>query len=188
MKSIETDIPGVLLVEPAVFTDHRGFFMETFHQEKYAGAGIHQTFVQDNRSHSRRGVLRGLHYQLRHPQDKLVYVVAGEIFDVVVDIRRGSPMFGRWFGAILSAENQRQLFAPKGVAHGFCVLSESADVIYKCSDLYARGDEYGVLWNDPDLGVAWPVTDAILSDKDAALPRLKDAPPDALPMYMPPGA
>jgi len=179
----ETSLPGVLLIEPMVFEDDRGFFLETYHAQKYKEIGLTQVFVQDNHSHSRRGTLRGLHYQLNHPQGKLVYVITGEIFDVVVDIRPGSPTFGRWLGTTLSAENKRQLFVPEGFAHGLCVLSETADVMYKCTDLYAPGDEYGILWSDPTIDIVWPMENPILSEKDAKNPTLKDVPEECLPLY-----
>lgn len=186
LRFTEESLPGVLLIEPAVFEDDRGFFLETYHKKKYAGAGLDQAFVQDNHSHSRRFTLRGLHYQLNHPQGKLVYVMTGEIFDIAVDIRRGSPTFGRWTGTLLSGANKRQLFIPEGFAHGFCVLSETADVIYKCTDLYAPGDEYGILWSDPTIDIDWPIQNPILSEKDAKNPELKDVPQDHLPLYQGP--
>ena len=155
--------------------------METWHREKYEKAGIGKPFVQDNRSHSKDGVLRGLHYQLARPQAKLVFAVTGRIFDVAVDIRAGSPTFGRWTGAELSMENRRQIYVPEGFAHGFVVLSDFADVIYKCTDFYAPGDEYGILWSDPDIGIDWPVTAPILSDKDRQAPSLRQVPKDHLP-------
>ena len=167
VKFITTSIAGVFIVEPDVFRDGRGFFIETFQQEKYAEGGIDKAFVQDNRSHSTKGALRGLHYQLQHPQGKLVHVVTGEIFDVAVDIRRGSSTFGQWVGVYLSAENNRQIYVPEGFAHGFCVLSNTADVVYKCTDFYTPGDEYGILWSDPTIGIDWPITAPILSDKDS---------------------
>jgi dTDP-4-dehydrorhamnose 3,5-epimerase len=157
--------------------------METYHRDKYREGGVTCGFVQDNRSHSIQGVLRGLHYQLRRPQDKLVFAVRGEIFDVAVDIRRESPTFGRWFGTRLSAENHRQLFIPRGFAHGFCVLSRRADVIYKCSNRYAPGDEYGIHWADPEIGIAWPIQSPLLSEKDADLPLLAQIPASHLPQY-----
>jgi len=181
IKVIQTDIPGVIILEPVVYRDSRGFFLETYHIEKYREAGINGTFVQDNHSCSRQGTLRGLHYQLKNPQGKLVYVGRGEIFDVAVDIRRGSPTFGRWEGARLSAENRRQLYIPEGFAHGFCVLSEEADVFYKCTDLYTPGDDYGILWSDPSLAINWPVSAPLLSDKDARNPLLADVPEENLP-------
>ncbi len=177
----ELSIPGVLLVEPPGFKDNRGFFMETWHQKKYSAAGIDKPFVQDNRSHSAKGVLRGLHYQLAHPQGKLVFAVTGKIFDVAVDIRSGSPTFGQWTGAELSMENRRQIYIPEGFAHGFVVLSDFADVIYKCTDFYAPGDEYGILWSDPDIGIDWPLTSPILSDKDQQAPPLGLVPEGHLP-------
>ena len=179
----EKPLPGVFLIEPEVFKDDRGFFMETFHHKKYREKGIDRIFVQDNRSHSQQWTLRGLHYQLRNPQGKLVYVVSGKILDIAVDIRRGSPTFGRWTGTLLSDENKRQLYIPEGFAHGFCVLSETADVIYKCTDLYAPGDEYGILWCDPTIDIAWPVEKPVLSKKDSLNPKLSDIPKEHLPVY-----
>jgi dTDP-4-dehydrorhamnose 3,5-epimerase len=164
-----------MLVEPDVFRDARGFFMESWHADKYRSAGLPGEFVQDNHSRSSRGVLRGLHYQLEHPQGKLVRAATGEVFDVAVDIRRGSPRFGKWVGVLLSAQNHRQLYVPPGFAHGFCALSEQADVLYKCTVPYAPGDEYGIAWNDPDLAIAWPSQDYRLSDKDGHYPMLRDS-------------
>jgi len=183
LKCTEKSIPGVLLIEPMVFEDDRGFFLETYHEKKYPEAGIDKPFVQDNHSHSCRGTLRGLHYQLKHPQGKLVYVIRGEIFDVAVDIRRGSPTFGQWTGTILSEKNKHQLFIPEGFAHGLCVISETADVVYKCTDLYTTGDEYGILWSDPVIGIDWPVENPVLSEKDAESPRLMDVPEELFPLY-----
>lgn len=183
VKIQQLSIDGVLLVEPVCFDDNRGYFLETYHLQKYQQAGIDKDFVQDNHSHSIRGVLRGLHYQLNHPQGKLIYTVSGAIFDVAVDIRRNSPTFGRWTGAELSAENKRQIYIPEGFAHGFVVLSEYADVIYKCTDLYAPGDEHGILWSDPDIGINWPVDAPILSQKDLENPRLSQMPESHLPAY-----
>ena len=183
IKYTETDLPGVLLIEPRVFKDSRGFFMETFHQKKYAEAGIDHAFIQDNYSHSTRGTLRGLHYQLEHPQAKLVYVIKGEIYDVAVDIRRGSPGFGKWTGQYLSCKNKRQIFIPEGFAHGFCVISETADVLYKATDLYKPDDEYGVLWSDPTIRIDWPIKVPIVSDKDKQFPGLQDVPEQHLPIY-----
>lgn len=182
MKITPLDIPEVLLVEPDVHGDERGFFMETWHGQKFAEAGLNATFVQDNHSRSRRGVLRGLHYQLEQPQGKLVRVVSGAVFDVAVDIRKGSPTFGRWVGVELSGDNHRQLFVPEGFAHGFCVLSESVDFLYKCTDYYAPESEHGVIWNDPDIGIDWPDGDYQVSARDQANQRLKalDA---VLPVY-----
>jgi dTDP-4-dehydrorhamnose 3,5-epimerase len=185
MKVIETRLPGVLIVEPRVFGDARGFFQETWSRSRYEEAGIEGDFCQDNVSFSCRGTLRGLHYQHPHGQDKLVYVLQGEIFDVAVDIRRGSPTFGRWDGVLLSAENHRQIFVPKGFAHGFCVTSETALVAYKCTDTYHPEAEGGVRWNDPEIGIHWPLTDVLLSEKDGKAPRLRDLPPERLPSYLP---
>jgi dTDP-4-dehydrorhamnose 3,5-epimerase len=165
-------LPEVLLVEPDVFTDSRGFFMETFHSGKYAEQGLPAVFLQDNHSRSVRGALRGLHYQLHQPQGKLMWVVRGEVFDVVVDIRQRSPGFGKWVGVVLSEENQRQIYIPPGFAHGFCTLSEEADFLYKCTELYAPGDEYGIAWDDPDIAVEWPQLDYLISDKDLGNPGL----------------
>jgi dTDP-4-dehydrorhamnose 3,5-epimerase len=175
------DHPEVLLIEPDVFSDARGFFMETFHAAKFTQQGLPEVFLQDNHSRSVRGVLRGLHYQLQHPQGKLVRVVTGEVFDVAVDIRKGSPMFGKWVGAVLSEANQRQMYVPPGFAHGFCTLSEQADFLYKCTDLYAPGDDYGIAWDDPDLAIEWPQLDYLLSDKDIGNPQLSES--DNLPDY-----
>jgi dTDP-4-dehydrorhamnose 3,5-epimerase len=176
MKITATDLPGVVLIEPRVFEDERGYFMETFQQPRFQEAGLAWDFVQDNHSHSLRGVLRGLHYQIEHPQGKLVRVVRGEIFDVAVDVRRSSPTFGRWFGAVLSETNRRQLYVPPGCAHGFCVLSERADVIYKCTDVYYPEHERTILWNDPDLAVAWPIASPLVSAKDQRGLSWRDAP------------
>lgn len=181
MRATPLDHPEVLLIEPDVFPDPRGFFMETFHSVKYAEHGLPAVFLQDNHSCSSRGVLRGLHYQLENPQGKLVRVVSGEVFDVAVDIRRGSPRFGTWVGAVLSEENQRQVYVPPGFAHGFCTLSERADFLYKCTALYAPGDEYGIAWDDPDIAIEWPQLDYLLSDRDIANPLLSES--DHLPDY-----
>ena len=177
----KTSLPGVVVIEPRVFTDKRGFFLETFHNKRYAEHGIKKAFVQDNHSHSSRGILRGLHYQLNQPQGKLIYVVKGEIFDVAVDIRRGSPTFGKWFGGILSSYNKKQIYIPEGFAHGFYVLSDTADVIYKCTDFYNPDDEFGILWSDPTIGIAWPVASPILSSKDSQYPKLNEIAEDFLP-------
>ena len=166
MKCISKDIPGVILIEPVVHRDSRGFFLETFHAAKYAAAGLPSVFVQDNHSASVRGTLRGLHLQLRKPQGKLVRVIEGEIWDVAVDVRPRSATFGRWTAATLSAENYRQLFVPPGFAHGFCVLSDRAQVQYKCTELYDPSDEVGVAYDDPSLGIRWPVDEPVLSDRD----------------------
>lgn len=176
MRVIATELPGVLIVEPQVFADRRGFFLESYNQQRYAEHGIDVAFVQDNHSRSARGTLRGLHYQAPPGQGKLVRVVAGEVFDVAVDIRRGSPTYGRWVGVTLSAENHRQLYVPTGFAHGFCVVSESADFLYKVTSYYAPAEERGIAWDDPALGIEWPVQDPILSDRDRHHPPLAEAP------------
>jgi len=181
MKIISTELSGVIIVEPRVFKDPRGFFMETYQQKRYRDAGIPCRFVQDNLSSSSRGVLRGLHYQVHQPQAKLVQVIQGEVFDVAVDIRPGSETFGRWVGVTLSEENRRQIFISEGLAHGFCVLSDTAVFHYKCSDYYAPNDEAGILYSDPDIGISWPILDPILSAKDRNNPRLRDIPKDRLP-------
>lgn len=170
-------IAGAMVVEPQVFGDDRGFFMETWHREKFAAAGLDIVFDQDNHSRSARGVLRGLHYQLPKPQGKLVRVAVGAVFDVIVDLRRASPTFGGWFGIELSADNKRQLWAPPGLAHGFLVLSESADFVYKCSGLYSPADERAVRWDDPAIAIDWPLEGVAptLSARDAAAPLLADA-------------
>jgi dTDP-4-dehydrorhamnose 3,5-epimerase len=168
MKVIETSLPGVLLLEPRVFGDERGFFMESYNKRAMSEAGITQEFVQDNHSRSAKGVLRGLHYQIKQPQGKLVRVVAGEVYDVAVDMRRRSPHFGRWTGMRLSAENKRMAWVPPGFAHGFCVLSEFAEFLYKTTDYYAPEHERTLLWNDPGLGIDWPLDgDPMLSGKDS---------------------
>ena len=178
-----TRIPEVLLIEPQIFRDHRGRFVQSYHLGYYLEHGITERFVQDNISHSRRHVLRGLHYQLGRPQGKLVTAVAGEIFDVAVDIRRGSPTFGRWVGTTLSAENCRQVYIPEGFAHGLCVLSESATVYYKCTDYYAPAEEHGIRWDDPALAIAWPISAPILSDRDRSAPSLSAMSPEDLPRF-----
>ncbi len=180
MNIISTSLEGVLIIEPKVFKDQRGFFMETYHQEKYRQHGIDRVFVQDNVSYSAHGTLRGLHYQVTRPQAKLVQVMQGEVFDVAVDIRPGSATFGQWTGVYLSSENCRQLFIPEGFAHGFCVLSDDAVFCYKCSDFYAPHDEGGILWSDPDIGIEWLVKEPIVSEKDAKYPRLKERTPEQL--------
>lgn len=175
MQITPTELSGVYLIEPRLFEDERGYFLETFHRQKFAEAGIDVEFVQDNFSHSRRGVLRGLHYQVEHAQGKLVRVTRGEIYDVAVDLRRSSPTFGRWTAALLSETNHRQLYIAPGFAHGFCVTSESADVAYKCTDFYSPQHERTLLWNDPGLQIAWPVSDPLVSGKDRAGLTLADA-------------
>lgn len=186
MNRIETEIPGVIIVEPKVFGDARGFFMETFSAQRYQDADIPGPFVQDNVSFSQKGVLRGLHFQNPNPQGKLVEVLIGEVFDVAVDIRLGSPTFGKWVGVTLSADNHRQFFVPAGFAHGFCVLSDTALFHYKCTEYYSPANEGGIAWNDPDIGIKWPIAAPQLSAKDAAYGKLCDLPKSKLPLY--PGA
>jgi dTDP-4-dehydrorhamnose 3,5-epimerase len=168
VKFIPTEMPGVILVEPQVFRDARGFFLETYQQRKFAEGGINVRFVQDNHSRSSRGTLRGLHLQRTRMQGKLIRAVQGEIYDVAVDVRRNSPYYRKWLGVTLSAENFLQLYIPPGFAHGFCVISETAEIEYKCTDYYAPEDELTVLWNDPSLGIDWPASDPLLSAKDRA--------------------
>jgi len=184
MRVEPTALPGVLLVEPTVHRDPRGFFLETYHAGKYAGAGVDAIFVQDNHSRSEGPILRGLHAQQRRPQGKLVRAVEGTIFDVAVDIRIGSPTFKRWVGHELSAENFRQLWVPEGFAHGFCVVSGPAQVEYKCTALYDSEDEMTIAWNDPEIGIRWPIAAPLLSVKDAAAPPLAQL-LDRLPIYRP---
>jgi dTDP-4-dehydrorhamnose 3,5-epimerase len=181
MKIEHTALEGVRLVIPDRYRDRRGYFMETYHQRRYREEGLGADLVQDNLSSSVRGTLRGLHFQINRPQAKLVTALSGEIYDVAVDIRPGSGTFGRWVGYRLSGENGRQMFVPEGFAHGFCVLSPRALVFYKCSDFYAPGDEGGILWSDPDIGIDWPVVEPIVSDKDMQLPRLREIDPGKLP-------
>lgn len=174
MKIIETQLPGVVLIEPKVFGDERGFFLESFNAKRYAEAGIVGNFVQDNHSRSTKGVLRGLHFQKQFPQGKLVYLTSGVVFDVAVDIRKDSPTFGQWVGVTLTAESHQQFYIPPGFAHGFCVLSDTADFHYKCTDYYHPEDEGSVRWNDPDVGITWEITQPFLSPKDANAGLLKD--------------
>ncbi len=183
MNVISTDIEGVYILEPKVFGDDRGFFVETWSRDRYAEAGINETFVQDNISSSSKGVIRGLHYQNPQGQGKLVQVTRGEVLDVAVDIRVGSPTFGKAVSCLLSGENHRQFYIPVGFAHGFCVLSETAFFSYKCTDFYNAQTEGGILWNDPDIGIEWPVPEPILSSKDQTNPCLKDIPKKNLPVY-----
>jgi dTDP-4-dehydrorhamnose 3,5-epimerase len=182
MNVVTTDLEGVVIIEPRIFSDARGSFFESYHAERYAAAGLPPRFVQDNHSCSTPGTLRGLHYQLRRPQGKLLRAVRGSIFDVAVDIRRGSPTFGRWVGVTLSAENKRQLYVPPGYAHGYCVPEETSEVEYKCTDFYAPEDEHGIAWNDPTVAIAWPLTNPILSERDRAYQPLS-AGRDDLPEY-----
>jgi dTDP-4-dehydrorhamnose 3,5-epimerase len=183
MNVLETDLPGVLVFEPKVFGDERGFFMETWREDRYEAAGLPARFVQDNLSFSRRGVLRGLHFQNPDQQGKLVYVLQGEVYDVAVDIRVGSPTFGEWTAVILSAENKRQFYVPEGFAHGFLVTSDTALFAYKCTATYNAKAEAGVLWNDPQIGIEWPVEAPVLSEKDLAVPPLAEMPVERLPRY-----
>jgi dTDP-4-dehydrorhamnose 3,5-epimerase len=180
MKIRRCDIEGLLIIEPRVFGDARGFFMELWNEQRYRDAGLHCRFVQDNVSSSRRGALRGLHFQNPKPQGKLVWVMEGEVFDVAVDLRRSSPTFGRWHGVNLSAQNRFQFFVPPGFAHGFAVLSESALFAYKCTEFYSPKDEMTLLWNDSDIGVEWPVNEPVLSEKDKKGLRLDELPADRL--------
>ena len=176
MEVVKTPIEGVLLIKPQVFGDERGYFVETWQKERYEAAGINLPFVQDNHSKSRKGILRGLHFQKQHPQGKLVMVSLGEVVDVAVDIRKGSPTFGKWFGAILNQENQNQLWIPPGMAHGFVVLSDVAHFHYKCTDFYHPGDEGSIRWNDPTIAIDWPYKEEpVLSAKDQIAPFFKDA-------------
>lgn len=184
MRAIPTELPEVLIVDPDVHRDARGFFLESFHADKYRALGITGPFVQDNHSRSLRGTIRGLHLQVRNPQGKLVRVIQGEIFDVAVDVRRGSPTFGRWVGVSLSAESFRQCYVPPGFAHGFSVLSEIAEIEYKCTALYDPAGEVGVAWNDPALNISWSVADPILSERDRSHPPLASL-AGALPIYSP---
>lgn len=175
MQVRPTNIPDVVIIEPDVHRDPRGYFVETYHEQRYRDAGVPGSFVQDNESRSVRGVLRGLHAQRRHAQGKLVRVIAGEIYDVAVDVRPHAPTYGQWAGVTLSAENFLQIYVPPGFVHGFCVTSEQAIIAYKCTTLYDRDDEVGVVWNDPDLGIVWPIAEPTVSEKDVSLPRLCDA-------------
>ena len=183
MKVTQTKLPGVLVIEPDVFGDARGFFLETFSSKRYEEAGLKLPFVQDNISFSTKGILRGLHFQYPNAQGKLVQVLSGEVFDVAVDIRVASPAFGQWFGEKLSAENHKQMYIPPGFAHGFCVLSDTALFSYKCTDYYNPATEGGIIWNDPDIGIAWPVENPQISKKDAGCTPLKNIPKEKLPKY-----
>lgn len=174
MKIEPTHLPGVVLIHPVVYQDSRGFFTETYQARRYGEHGLPSEFVQDNHSRSMQGTLRGLHLQLTQPQGKLIRVIEGAIFDVAVDIRVGSPSFAQWVGVELTGENFKQLYVPPGFAHGYCVISDQADVSYKCTDYYLHGDEIGIAWNDPDIAIQWPITTPLLSPKDANAFRLKD--------------
>lgn len=185
MKVESTSLPGVLMIEPERYGDGRGFFLEAWHLRRYAEAGIDAAFVQDNVSYSERNVLRGLHLQNPNAQGKLIWVLQGEVFDAVVDLRRGSPSFGRWTGVVLSSQNQRQLWVPEGYGHGFCVLSEAALFAYKCTDFYVPESELTVRWNDPDIGIEWPLPDPVLSERDGNAELLATLDPALLPVYSP---
>ncbi|ANB19132.1 dTDP-4-dehydrorhamnose 3,5-epimerase [Dokdonella koreensis] len=183
MKLIRSALPECLVIEPAVHGDARGYFYESFNAQRFAEAGLDLSFVQTNVSRSARGVLRGLHYQWPHPQGKLVSVIDGEVYDVAVDIRVGSPTFGRWAAAILSSDNHRHFWIPEGFAHGFAVLSEHATFVYQCTALYDRAGDAAIRWNDADIAVDWPLAEPLLSDKDTKAPFLADVPPARLPVY-----
>lgn len=178
-----TSLPGVKLIKPSVFGDQRGFFQELYHCDRYREHGIDGVFVQDNWSRSAAGVLRGLHYQLQKPQAKLVSVIRGAVFDVAVDLRRGSPTFGQWHGCMLTEENHHQFYIPEGFAHGFCVTEGPVDFMYKCSNLYDPADDRGIRWNDPAIGIDWPLENPVVSEKDKALPVLEDQLQENLPVY-----
>jgi dTDP-4-dehydrorhamnose 3,5-epimerase len=182
VRVLPTDLPGVLVIEPDVHQDARGFFLETYHADKFRAAGIADVFIQDNHSRSAARTVRGLHLQVRRPQAKLIRVVEGEVLDVAVDVRRGSPTFGRWVGVVLSADNFRQCYVPPGFAHGFCVLTSSAQVEYKCTNLYDPHDEVGIAWNDASLAITWPVAEPVLSERDRRNPALAQV-SDSLPVY-----
>ncbi len=182
MEIKSNSIDGIIIIEPEIHRDNRGYFMETYHQKRYVKAGVNRIFVQDNISSSIQGTLRGLHFQIKHPQAKLVQVVSGEIFDVAVDLRPGSPTFGKWTGIHLSDQNRLQFFIPEGFAHGFCVLSDTAVFFYKCSEFYAPDDEGGIIWSDPEIGISWPFKTPIISEKDKQLSPLSLLEPDQLPV------
>lgn len=180
MNVLSCEIPGLLVLEPKVFGDARGFFMETWNRRSYREAGLDVDFVQDNLSRSRRGTLRGLHFQNPKPQGKLLQVLEGEVFDVAVDIRRSSPAFGRWYGLVLSAENKRQFYVPPGFAHGFVVLSETVLFHYKCTEFYSPKDELAIRWNDANIGIEWPIKEPLLSERDSRASFLREVPPERL--------
>ena len=188
MEIIKTHLPGVIVFEPKIFGDSRGFFLESYREDVFAEAGINAKFVQDNHSRSTKGVLRGLHYQMTQTQGKLVRVVSGKVFDVAVDVRKSSPTFGQWYGIQLDEQSMRMMYVPPGYAHGFVVLSDTADFLYKCTDYYHPQSENGIAWNDPDIGIEWPLkelpqSEVSLSEKDKVNPRLKDQLEDRLPSY-----
>lgn len=182
MNIITTSLEGLLIIEPKTFEDSRGFFMETYNQDRYVEAGINRGFVQDNLSWSVKGTIRGLHFQIKNPQAKLVQALTGEIFDVVVDVRPESVTFSRWTGIHLSDKNRRQVFIPEGFAHGICILSRTAHLLYKCSEFYVPDDEGGILWSDPDIGIHWPVENPIISEKDKKFPKLSELTAEQLPI------
>ena len=183
MQKLDTSLPNVWELQPKAIRDARGFFLETYHQRKFSDLGISDVFVQDNHSRSAKGTLRGLHYQLRHAQAKLCRVIEGEALDVAVDIRVGSPTFGKWASVLLSAERQNQIFIPRGFAHGFLALSETVQFLYKCSDFYDPASEYGIVWNDPALAIAWGIANPLVSEKDAKYSTLAAVPREFLPTY-----
>jgi dTDP-4-dehydrorhamnose 3,5-epimerase len=184
MQRIETSLPGVFELRPVVHGDARGFFIETYHQTKFASLGISDTFVQDNHSRSAKGTLRGLHYQLKHAQAKLCRVIEGEALDIAVDIRVGSPHFGKWTSVLLSSAHHNQVYVPQGFAHGFLALTDNVQFLYKCNDYYTPADERGILWNDPALQISWGISNPVLSAKDAKNPRLAEVPKGLLPQYL----
>jgi dTDP-4-dehydrorhamnose 3,5-epimerase len=183
IQKVDTALPGVFELRPRIFRDARGFFMETYNRAKFAELGIVDTFVQDNHSYSKGGTVRGLHYQLRHPQAKLCRVIEGEALDVAVDIRLGSPHFGKWAAVVLSAKVQNQIYLPACFAHGFLALTDTVQFLYKCSDLYDASDEHGIVWNDSELNIVWGVANPLVSEKDLQLPKLVDVPREYLPRY-----
>ena len=183
MKTKETKLTGVIILEPDVFSDERGYFLETWNRTRYESVGIPGIFVQDNVSFSKKGILRGLHFQYPQPQGKLIQVLSGQVVDVAVDIRLGSPTFGQWISEELSDANNKQMYIPPGFAHGYFVTSETAIFSYKCTDFYNPATEQGIIWNDPDLKIDWPITEPILSPKDAGYSKLKDIPPEKLPQF-----
>ena len=183
MQRFETTLPGVYEIRPKVYQDARGFFIETYHRAKFAELGITTAFVQDNHSRSMKNTLRGLHYQLRHPQAKLCRVVQGEALDIAVDVRTGSPTFGKWTSVLLSATKHNQIYIPEGFAHGFLALTEPVQFLYKCGDFYDPQDEHGILWNDPDVAIQWGIANPLISEKDSKNPKLADVPGEHLPRY-----
>jgi dTDP-4-dehydrorhamnose 3,5-epimerase len=183
LQKLSTSLPEVWELQPKVFRDARGFFLETYHQQKFSDLGIPEVFVQDNHSCSAKGTLRGIHYQLRHPQAKLCRVIEGEVLDVAVDVRVGSPQFGKWTSVVLSADRQNQILIPQGFAHGFVALSDSVQFLYKCTDFYDPAGEYGIIWNDPGLAISWGVANPLVSEKDAKLSTLAAMPREFLPRY-----